>query len=137
MKLESMKKGLLRQNVYLMAGRHSSVTFSPDERQEKYSALVRETTPTGIDEKIVEFDYPVTRESVKSYLSSCDYKSDPLAAVGVSPAVYGDIRDIQKVADMDMETARAMRRELLAKLSSVEKRISEKKDKEVEREDKE
>lgn len=128
MKLEPMKKGLLRQNVYLMAGRSASETVSLDERQQKYCALVRETVPSGIREKIVEMDYPITRESVKSYLSSCDYKSDPLGSVGASPAFYGDIRDIQKIADMDMETARSMHRELSAKIRAYnEKAALEKK----------
>lgn len=132
MKLELMKKGLLRQNVYLMAGRSASETVSFDERQQKYCALVRETVPMGVHEKIVEMDYPVTRESVKSYLSSCDYKSDPLGSVSARPAFYGDIRDVQKVAEMDMETARSMYRELSAKIRAYDGKVavSEKKESE-------
>lgn len=127
MKLEKMKQGILRQNVYLQVGRQADVAQTPDERKQKYVALVQTTVPDGIKQEYVEYDYPITRETVKSYVDSTNYKVDPLGSVGASNPVYSDIRDLQKVADMDMETARALRHSLDEKIRRYNEMVEQKK----------
>lgn len=53
--------------------------------------------------KVVEREYPVTPESVKSFRDVSDYRADPAAAVASAPSRQnlGDIRDLQSIAKMD------------------------------------
>lgn len=120
-KFKPVKFGMIQANVYQL-DTCESCPVEVDSAM-KYESLVRTQTDCGYEERVEEFDYPITPESVNSYLDSCDYKSDPLGNLARSSARQnlGDVSDIQNIASMDMDTARAMYRELLAKLSTAEK----------------
>ena len=60
--------------------------------------------------KVVEREYPVTPEAVKSFRDIADYHTDPAAAVASAPSRknLGDIRDMQSIAKMDDTQLNAM-----------------------------
>lgn len=94
---------ILRQNCF----RRECVDHalqSPIRRQPaEYVELVRHTQPDGIKEVYEKKEYPITPEYVSSFAVSTDYKKDnslirPVSEL--SPGL-GDVRDIQRMADMD------------------------------------
>lgn len=82
----------------------------------KFSSLVEVPDTLGIRYELKEFDYPVTPESVKSYVDSTDYKRDPSAAVGL-PARgvnLGDMTTLQRVTNCDLSAVRSVLERLQA-----------------------
>lgn len=75
-------------------GKHSAGT---------YFELQQIEGNNGVIEKMVEVDYPITADYVKSFLSSTDYKQDLDGALanGVNKPNLGNIVDMQEVYKMD------------------------------------
>lgn len=65
---------------------------------------------TSYEQEFVEVPYPITPESVNSYVDSADYHRDPVGAVlSSSPRKnLGDITAFQDVVNMDSDAARAL-----------------------------
>lgn len=65
---------------------------------------------TSYEQEFVEVPYPITPESVNSYVDSADYHRDPVGAVlASSPRKnLGDVTAFQDVMSMDSDSARAL-----------------------------
>lgn len=78
--------------------------------------------------KVVERDYPITPETVKSYAESADYHTDPASAAAAAAAnprkSLGDIRDIQKVASMDSAQFLDLARRMNAAAEEIQKKAA-------------
>lgn len=74
-----------------------------------YACLEEKTTAHGFEHKIVEKPYEITPAYVKSF-SSCDYRKDINSALCATPRGknLGDVTEIQKLINADMETAHAL-----------------------------
>lgn len=87
---------------------------------ETFMSLDEVVTSKGVDLKESLNDYPITPQYVKSFADSVDYHSNLSDALsnpsrGVN---LGDVSDVQRVAGMDTEQARALYAEL-SKVFSV------------------
>ena len=73
--------------------------------------------------KVVEREYPVTPESVKSFRDIADYHADPAAAVASAPSRknLGDVRDMQSIARMDDTQLSAMAERFAAARAEIER----------------
>lgn len=95
----------------------------------KYITLQESVTEDGLKQEFVDVDYPITPASVNSYVESCDYRCDPFGAVarGSSRPNLGDITQMQSVASMDTEQARALYSQLAQRFAQppVENQIKE------------
>ena len=78
--------------------------------------------------KVVEREYPITPETVKSYAESADYHTDPASAAAAAAAnprkSLGDIRDIQKVASMDSAQFLELARRMNAAAEEIQKKAA-------------
>lgn len=88
---------------------------------DKYFELREIQLENGIIEKLVEVDYPITPDYVKSFASSCDYRNDIDAALNSPPRGQnlGDVTSLQDILSMDLSSVRDMQ----AKLAEVEKTL--------------
>ena len=83
------------------------LAVDPVKQDDKYVALETSTDFfKGYQEQVVEYDYPITSESVTSYASGVDYKRDLFSAMkSNSGQNLGDVREAQRVANnVDMNT---------------------------------
>ena len=88
-----------------------------------YYELRQFETTDGIVEKLVEVDYPITPDYVKSFQATADYRNDLETAMN-SPARgqnVGDCTNIQEVLGMDLTAVREMQ----AKLSKVAESLTQ------------
>lgn len=87
----------------------------------KYITLQESVEDSGLKQEFVEVDYPITPAYVNSYVESCDYRRDPFGAVarGGSRVNLGDITEMQSVASMDTEHARALYAQLSERFSRL------------------
>lgn len=93
---KDIKIGGLRQNCYALDTR--TVMVDSHIKQPKYySSLEKKQLPNGVVYNLEEVDYPITSESVTSYVESSDYHRDPLAAIAAAPkrVNLGDITEVQ------------------------------------------
>lgn len=116
-----VRSNLLQQNCYVREatrslGEHLDVP-------ETYMSLDEVSTPSGVRQELREYPYHITPAYVDSFVESADYRRDPLGAIAQSKPRrnLGDIRDLQKVASMDMEQARELYSQLSALFSSKDK----------------
>lgn len=75
----------------------------------KYTELRNVPYANGIKQEYIDVDYPITPETVKSYAASCDYHTDPAAAMATPPPGpnLGDLTTLQDILSKDLEAARA------------------------------
>lgn len=99
--------GRLMRNCYL-SDASEPVDNANSYATEKYYELRETTTQNGIEHKLVEVDYPITEESVKSYVDSTNYKLDPFGALRAPRQNLGDITETQNIMRMDVTEARAL-----------------------------
>lgn len=100
---------LIQQNVYLRDVRRVSDDTSHVEPPVVYPELVSELTSDGFKQVMVSRDYPITRESVKSYADSVDYKQNLGDVPRVSAENLGDITEIQRiVSTMDSSSVNSL-----------------------------
>lgn len=85
------------------------VVLKSEYKPRKFASLVEIPDTLGIRFELKEFDYPVTPESVKSYVDCTDYKRDPAAAVGLpSRGVnLGDMTMLQRITSSDVSAVRS------------------------------
>lgn len=121
LELRPLKTNLLQQNCYVrdVTVNSSSNGVSVDS----FESVDEVVTEKGVELVYSTNDYPITPQSVNSYVDSVDYRRDPVAAVanGHQRQNLGDITDVQKIAAMDMESARALYAQLSEKLGKVSK----------------
>ena len=74
----------------------------------RFPSLVEVPDSVGVHYDLCDFDYPITPESVKSYVDSTDYKRDPAAAIaaGSRGVNLGDITELQRVTNSDVSAVR-------------------------------
>lgn len=86
-------------------------------------ARVRDDQTGKRSEQIVEREYPITPESVKSYAEAADYRRDPVtAAMTAKPRTnLGDIRQMQDISKMDTVQLNALQLRYRAAMAEVEK----------------
>lgn len=86
-------------------------------------ARVRDEQTGKRSEQVVEREYPITPESVKSYAEAADYHRDPVtAAMTAKPRTnLGDIRGMQDVSKMDTAQLNALQQRYRAAMAEVEK----------------
>ena len=99
--------GRLMRNCYL-SDASDAVDNVNSYATEKYYELRETTTQNGIEHKLVEVDYPITEESVKSYVDSTNYKLDPFGALRAPRQNLGDVTEAQNIMRMDVSEARAL-----------------------------
>lgn len=89
----------------------------------KYFELREIQTPEGFVEKLVEVDYPITPDYVKSFANSTDYRNDLERAINepARGANLGDLTGFQDITSMDMTAVREMQ----VKLKAYEKTLAE------------
>lgn len=75
----------------------------------RFPSLVEVPDSVGVHYDLRDFDYPITPESVKSYVDSTDYKRDPAAAIaaGARGVNLGDITEAQRIVNSDVSTVRS------------------------------
>lgn len=80
----------------------------------KYFELIEKTTDSGIVEELVEREYPITPDYVKSFEASANYKNDVNNAManGVSGTNIGDGVSIQQLQNMDISAIRDLQSKL-------------------------
>lgn len=117
-----LKTNLLQQNVYI---RDAALAhdLKDDYRQESYVAQDFKTEKGAVKEVLHVEPYPITPEYVNSFVDSCDYRSDPLAAQVKSSndqrKNLGDVASLQGVYSMSSD-------QLKNYLSNIQKLYSDK-----------
>lgn len=110
MKCRKVKSNLLLQDCFLRDVRTAHDLNTDAHKKKIYHELQRKTVDNGVVEELVEVDYPITPESVKSYSVSCDYRNDPAGAIlrGSKGKNLGDVRDTQRVLNLDSPAAQSL-----------------------------
>lgn len=89
---------------------------------ETYFELQTKEAPNGIVQELVEVEYPITPESVKSFVEETDYKKNPeLLQANAGRKNLGDVTAMQDLQKLDMSAMRAQISALSAKLAEYEK----------------
>lgn len=101
---------IVLKNCFRSTAINESTIEHPVRSAKTYAELQSRTVPYGVEEKLVEVEYPHTPERIKSYSDVADYKKDPLSAVAnATPRQnLGDVRDFQKIQNMDTTELRAL-----------------------------
>lgn len=110
MKKELEKKRViingLRQNCFVLDGKPKcSATQCP--RPTHYFSLEKKQLDNGYTFELEKVDYPITSESITSYVDSADYRRDPMQAIANAPkrVNLGDITEVQKFIESDPQQA--------------------------------
>lgn len=113
---------LLQQNCYLLDATVSSSVSASTAAKKTYTSLDEVTDVTGVKLVQTENDYPITPEYVDSFSESSDYRNDVVGAISSAPKRrnLGDITEFQNVASMDMESARALYKQLQDKFAKAQ-----------------
>lgn len=121
-KTNRVQSNLLQQNVYVRDCVGSPVDLRCGFVPCTYFSLDQVVQDDGVKEVLSEHDYPVTPDSVNSYVSSCDYRLDPAGAIAgsVKRQNLGDVRAMQDVSKMDAAEAQALLSSLQARFSSAQ-----------------
>ena len=90
----------LKQNCYVRCFTPLAIK-GQSNKPEKYFELQEKQLPNGFCYELVECDYPITKESVKSYESSTNYKTDLDGALRTNKKNLGDISQVQQVMQDD------------------------------------
>lgn len=121
-KTNRLQSNLLQQNVYVRDCVESPVDLRRGFIPCTYFSLDQVVQDDGVKEVLTEHEYPVTPESVNSYVSSCDYRLDPAGAIAgsVKRQNLGDVRAMQDVSKMDADQAQALLSSLQARLAVLQ-----------------
>ncbi|UPW41102.1 hypothetical protein [Sigmofec virus UA08Rod_5530] len=103
-----IKTALIRQNCFLRDV--SDRVDVPLDSLEEYVSLDEQVTDNGVDLVETTHKYEITPEYVNSFADSADYKQNPSQAIlsGHKLPNLGDIRQMQDVSNMDVESARTL-----------------------------
>lgn len=115
MKKELEKKQVricgLRQNCFAIEGKPvSSSVHAP--KITHYISLEKKNLDNGFVQELEKVDYPITSESVSSYIDTADYRRDPMQAIASAPkrVNLGDITEVQDfIASNPQEAVRVYR----------------------------
>lgn len=111
--------GGIRQNCFALDVRMdtSAQTMTPPTIK-SYFSLEKKTLNNGFVQELEKIDYPITSDSVTSYMDSSDYKRDPFGAVANAPkrVNLGDITEVQQFIENDPLQAVRLYREVGEKL---------------------
>lgn len=93
-------------SVYTVPPQYSAeVLRSREYPTKKYFELQKREENNSIIEELVEVDYPITPDYVKSFVEETDYKKNPdylLSNAGKTN--LGDVTELQRLQSMDMTT---------------------------------
>ena len=123
--MKKVHSNILAQDCYIREITPKVVRKS-EYKPRKFTSLVEVSDTLGIRYELKEFDYPVTPESVKSYVDSTDYKRDPAAAIGL-PARgvnLGDMTTLQSIVNSDVSAVRSTLEKLQAAMQASAERSS-------------
>lgn len=123
MSAKKLNTNLIRTNCYISEVTDTNQT-THKPTQKKYHELRRTMTHNGLKEELVEVDYPITADSVKSYEDSCDYRIDPVANITSAPKRknLGDITGVQEFTEHDQSTAHSIYERIKADIISALKK---------------
>lgn len=126
-------KHLIQQDCYVLDYR--PFYDRPVEQPEKYVEKVEFTDSSGVHIDFIEKDYPITQDSVNSYVDSTNYKACPEMYSSSPSGIKNDFSLLTQLASMDTEELKDLHQRLQdIILNSVPKK-KEKEEKE-EREEK-
>lgn len=77
-----------------------------------YPSLERKKLPNGFIEEVELKDYPISKETVNSYVDGADYRRDPATAIANAPkrVNLGDITEVQRfIAEDPQHALRSLR----------------------------
>lgn len=120
---------ILRQNCF----RRECVDHtlqSPIRRQPaEYVELVRRMQSDGIKEVYEKKEYPITPQYVSSFAVSTDYKKDNSIIRPMSELLpgLGDVRDIQRMADMDSMEIERLTKQYNEAVSKLKQKLTQNK----------
>lgn len=119
---------IVLRNCFRSVATGESSIEHPIRSSKTYSELQTSTVPTGIEEKLVDVEYPHTPERIASYSDVADYKKDPLAAVAsASPRQnLGDVREFQRIQSMDTCELRALLDKTQKSIDLLREKLKEK-----------
>lgn len=105
--MKKVHSNIIAQDCYLRDVTPKVVKKS-EYAARRFPSLVEVPDSVGVHYDLCDFDYPITPESVKSYVDSTDYKRDPAAAIaaGSRGVNLGDITDLQHVTNSDVSAVR-------------------------------
>lgn len=120
-KTKRVLSNLIQQDVYVRDCRPAEDLASVRARNCYYS-LDEVVVPTGVELRETCHDYPITPESVDSYLESSDYRNDIQSAMSMPSrgCGLGDVSLMQEILAMDSADARRFVSELQTRLDSVD-----------------
>lgn len=118
--MRKVLSNLLQQDIYIRDCLPAYEKSCPVSK--KYFELQRKTVSNGIVEELVECDYPVTQESVNSYLDTSDYRNNPAQAVlNATPRKnLGDIVEVQDFIANNPAEALSIYKQVSEKLSKID-----------------
>lgn len=119
--LESIEKKQVKicgicQNIYRLDSMPLHTAHVIPQKQ--YDSLERKKLPNGFVEEIEVKDYPITKDSINSYVDGADYRRDPATAIANAPkrVNLGDISEVQKFIAEDPQHAVRTLRNVTAQL---------------------
>lgn len=125
---KQVKVNTVRQNCYVRDIRPVEDDTVKQSLCKKYSVLEKQQLPNGYIEEVIEKDYPITPESVKSYADSADYRNDPMQAIANAPkrVNLGDVTEVQKFIESDPQEAVRVFRDVAKQLEKYSAQKAEK-----------
>lgn len=111
-----VQSNLLQQNCFVRESVRSSDLVNSSS-PEVFLSLDEVVTSKGVNLVQDEFPYPITPQYVNSFVDMADYRNDPFGSVSssVRRSNLGDIRDVQRLSELDTESARILFDELKAR----------------------
>lgn len=114
-----VQSNLLQQNCFVR-----DVTLKSDLSVPSivsFESIDEVVTDKGVEVRKTVEPYHITPQYVSSFVDSVDYRKDPIGAIANSfkRLNLGDITDVQKVASMDVSSARALYAELQKRFAEV------------------
>lgn len=119
---KSVQIGCTRQNCYVLGLRSVTQDIYHVPEDKKYCELHTHNLSNGYVEKLAENDYPITSDSVTSYMDTADYRNDPLQAIASAPkrVNLGDVSQVQEFIHKDPQSAVRVLRDVLKTLENVD-----------------
>lgn len=124
-KLSRVPMNLLSATIYARNVEPLSGARKQVIQGKKYYELRNIATEDGVIQKMVEVDYPITPDYVKSFEQSANYKNDLETARNMQPSGtnLGDITALQELVKMEKSAVD----ELVNRLSNAEKILASQK----------
>lgn len=97
-----LQTNLIRQNCFILDV-SPAVDLKSSSSEKFYESINEITVDHALKHDIVSVPYEITSDYVNSFADSADFRRDPVSAILNAPKRQGlgDIRDFQKVSEMD------------------------------------